>query len=121
MNDAVQPESLELHHRLVTLDTHIDIPCSFGPAFEGERVRGGDLYGQMGGGKTQCTERDLMCEFTLQVVTGKAKKTGHARRFLFLHPKDPMFALVAQYREQGRVKQTNFFGIGSPVCAPRLK
>jgi len=72
-------------------------------------------------GKTQCTERDLMCEFTLQVVTGKAKKTGHARRFLFLHPKDPMFALVAQYREQGRVKQTNFFGIGSPVCAPRLK
>ncbi len=36
--------------------TEIDIPLSFGPAFEGERVRGADLFCQMGGGKTQCTE-----------------------------------------------------------------
>jgi acetyl-CoA synthase len=36
--------------------TEIDIPCAFGPAFEGERVRGADLYAQCGGGKTQCTE-----------------------------------------------------------------
>ncbi len=34
----------------------IEIPCAFGPAFEGERVRGADLYAQCGGGKTQCTE-----------------------------------------------------------------
>ncbi len=34
----------------------INIPCSFGPAYEGERVRGKDLYCQMGGTKTQCTE-----------------------------------------------------------------
>ena len=34
----------------------IDIPCSFGPAYEGERVRGKDLYVQAGGGKTPCTE-----------------------------------------------------------------
>jgi len=34
----------------------IDIPCSFGPAYEGERVRGKDLYAQCGGGKTQATE-----------------------------------------------------------------
>jgi hypothetical protein len=68
--------------------------------------------------KTKCTERDLQCEFTLQVLAAKAKKTGHARRFLFLHPKDPIFALVSQYREQGRAKQTNFFGIGAPACTP---
>jgi acetyl-CoA synthase len=36
--------------------TEIDIPCAFGPAFEGERVRGADLHAQCGGGKTQCTE-----------------------------------------------------------------
>jgi len=36
--------------------SEIDIPCSFGPAYEGERVRGKDLYAQAGGGKTQCTE-----------------------------------------------------------------
>ncbi|MDD9301114.1 MAG: CO dehydrogenase/CO-methylating acetyl-CoA synthase complex subunit beta [Desulfobacter sp.] len=34
----------------------IEIPCAFGPAYEGERVRGADLYAQCGGGKTQCTE-----------------------------------------------------------------
>lgn len=69
--------------------------------------------------QTRCTEHDLMCEFTLQVVTTKAKKASPARKSMFLHPKDPMFALVAQYRQVGRVKQTNFFGIGFPTCAPR--
>lgn len=73
--------------------------------------------------KTKCTERDLQCEFTLQVVTAKVKnkKTSYVRKFLFLHPKDPIFAMIAQYREVGRAKQTNFFGLGGPVCAPRLK
>jgi len=40
----------------------IEIPCSFGPAFEGERVRGADLYAQCGGGKTQCTELVKMAD-----------------------------------------------------------
>jgi len=71
--------------------------------------------------KTKCSERHLMCEFTLQVVIAKAKKTVPARRSLFLHPKDPIFALVGQYRAQGREKQTDFFGMGNPVCAPRSK
>jgi len=69
--------------------------------------------------QTQCTERDLMCEFSLLTVLvpeGKEKR----RRF-FLHFRDPIFALVSQYREQGKAKQTNFFGAGAPVCAPRLK
>ncbi len=40
----------------------IDIPCAFGPAFEGERVRGADLHAQCGGGKTQCTELVKMAD-----------------------------------------------------------
>ena len=40
----------------------IDIPMSFGPAFEGERVRGADLHCQMGGGKTQATELVKMAD-----------------------------------------------------------
>ncbi|MBI5241330.1 MAG: hypothetical protein HY926_12730 [Elusimicrobia bacterium] len=71
--------------------------------------------------KTNCTERDLMCEFSLQIVGVKAAKKKPAHRLLFLHLRDPLMALVGQYREMGRVKQTNFFGIGGPVCAPRLK
>lgn len=71
--------------------------------------------------KTQCTERDLMCEFSLQIVRVEATKKKPAHRLLFMHPRDPLFALVGQYREVGRVKQTNFFGVAGPVCAPRLK
>ena len=41
---------------LKTLVSDVDISCSFGPAYEGERVRGADLHAQCGGGKTQCTE-----------------------------------------------------------------
>ena len=41
---------------LKTLVADVEIPCAFGPAYEGERVRGADLYAQCGGGKTQCTE-----------------------------------------------------------------
>ncbi len=41
---------------------NIEIPCAFGPAYEGERVRGADLYAQCGGGKTQCTELVKMAD-----------------------------------------------------------
>ncbi len=53
-NDMCQ-RSVEVRGLKVNV-TQIDIPLSFGPAFEGERVRGSDLFCQMGGGKTQCTE-----------------------------------------------------------------
>ncbi len=53
-DDLVQ-KSVEVRGLKVTVD-EIDIPCAFGPAYEGERVRGADLLTQMGGGKTQATE-----------------------------------------------------------------
>jgi acetyl-CoA synthase len=55
--------------------TEIDIPCAFGPAFEGERVRGGDLFCQMGGGKTQCTELVNMAEMS-EIEDGKVIVVG---------------------------------------------
>ncbi len=42
--------------------TEVDIPCAFGPAYEGERIRKADLHSQMGGGKTQCTELVKMAD-----------------------------------------------------------
>ena len=54
---------------------NIDIPCSFGPAFEGERVRGADLHSQMGGGKTQCTELVKMAEMN-EIEDGKVVIIG---------------------------------------------
>jgi hypothetical protein len=69
--------------------------------------------------ETKCTEHDLMCEFSLQVILDKENKID--KRRLFLHVKDPMSALVGMYRQYGRTRQTNFFGAGFPTCAPRLK
>jgi len=54
-HDEICQRSVEVRGLKVSI-AEIDIPCSFGPAFEGERVRGADLHSQMGGGKTQCTE-----------------------------------------------------------------
>ncbi|MCG8633912.1 MAG: CO dehydrogenase/CO-methylating acetyl-CoA synthase complex subunit beta [Desulfobacterales bacterium] len=53
----------------------IEIPCSFGPAFEGERVRGADLYAQCGGGKTQCTELVKMADMNA-IEDGKVEVIG---------------------------------------------
>ncbi len=47
---------------LKTLVSDVDIACAFGPAYEGERVRGADLYAQCGGGKSQCTELVKMAD-----------------------------------------------------------
>ncbi|MDY6905983.1 MAG: acetyl-CoA decarbonylase/synthase complex subunit alpha/beta [Thermodesulfobacteriota bacterium] len=54
-HDEMVQRSVEVRGLKVTV-SDIDIPCAFGPAYEGERVRGKDLHSQMGGGKTQCTE-----------------------------------------------------------------
>ncbi len=54
-HDEIVDKSVEVRGLKVTV-SQIDIPCSFGPAYEGERVRGKDLFSQAGGGKTQCTE-----------------------------------------------------------------
>ena len=53
----------------------IDIPLAYGPAFEGERVRKDDLYLEMGGGKTQCTELCKMAEMN-EIEDGKVDLVG---------------------------------------------
>ncbi|MDX2453860.1 CO dehydrogenase/CO-methylating acetyl-CoA synthase complex subunit beta, partial [Desulfosarcina sp.] len=68
-HDEICQRSVEVRGLKVTV-SEIDIPCSFGPAFEGERVRGADLHCQMGGGKTQCTELCKMAEMN-EIEDGK--------------------------------------------------
>jgi acetyl-CoA synthase len=60
---------------LKTTVAEIDIPMAFGPAYEGERVRGADLYCQAGGGKTQCTEYLKMAEMN-EIEDGKVTVIG---------------------------------------------
>ncbi|MDD5628217.1 MAG: hypothetical protein PHU21_04070 [Elusimicrobia bacterium] len=70
---------------------------------------------------TRCTEHDLMCEFSLLIRTEAKGKKGEKRHRYFLHPVDPLMALVGAYRRSGRNVATNFFGVGGVSCAPRLK
>ncbi len=73
-HDEIVQRSVEVRGLKVTV-SDIDIPCAFGPAYEGERVRGKDLYGQMGGGKTQCTELVKMADMK-EIEDGKVEVIG---------------------------------------------
>jgi len=54
-HEQIAAKSIEVRGLKVSV-TEIDIPLTYGPAFEGERVRKGDLYLEMGGSVSQCTE-----------------------------------------------------------------
>jgi acetyl-CoA synthase len=71
-HEEMVQKSVEVRGLKVTV-SEIDIPCAFGPAFEGERVRGADLFCQMGGGKTQCTELVKMAEMK-EIEDGKVDR-----------------------------------------------
>ncbi len=73
-HDEMVQKSVEVRGLKVTV-AEIDIPCAFGPAYEGERVRGADLHSQMGGGKTQCTELVKMAEMG-EIEDGKVEVVG---------------------------------------------
>jgi len=73
-HDEICQRSVEVRGLKVHV-TEIDIPLSFGPAFEGERVRGKDLYAQCGGGKTQATELCKMADMK-DIDDGKVELIG---------------------------------------------
>jgi acetyl-CoA synthase len=73
-HDEMVQRSVEVRGLKVTV-SQIDIPLSFGPAYEGERVRGADLFCQMGGGKTQCTELVKMADMK-EIEDGQVKVVG---------------------------------------------
>ncbi len=73
-HEEMVQKSVEVRGLKVTV-SQIDIPCAFGPAYEGERVRGADLQCQMGGGKTQATELVKMAEMN-EIEDGKVTLVG---------------------------------------------
>ena len=72
--DDFVTRSVEVRGLKTTVST-IDIPLSYGPAFEGERVRKDDLYLEMGGGKTQAVELVQMADMNA-VEDGKVILNG---------------------------------------------
>ncbi len=54
-HDKIVSKAIEVRGLKVTV-TEIPIPVAYGPAFEGERVRGDDIYVECGGGRTHMVE-----------------------------------------------------------------
>lgn len=54
-HNSIVAKAIEVRGLKVTV-AEVPIPVAFGPAFEGERVRGEDIYLECGGGRTQMVE-----------------------------------------------------------------
>ena len=55
--------------------TEVPVPVAYGPAFEGERVRGEDIFAEMGGGRTQAVELVRMRDMN-DIEDGKIEVVG---------------------------------------------
>jgi hypothetical protein len=73
--------------------------------------------------RTRCTEQDMLCNFSLQILNEKvgSGRQARMRRRYFLYcwiGCDPLMALVEIYRAHADDSSTNFFGSGGgPVCS----
>ena len=72
--DEVVARSVEVRGLKTTVST-VDIPLSYGPAFEGERIRKDDLFLEIGGGRTDCVELVRMADMNA-VEDGKVTLVG---------------------------------------------
>ena len=66
--------------------------------------------------KTQCSQEDMVCDFTLSVLAVKKGKRERLRYFLFEH--DVLGEVVALCRSPGLGRNTNFFSEKpNPICS----
>ncbi|HOV86596.1 MAG TPA: acetyl-CoA decarbonylase/synthase complex subunit alpha/beta [Syntrophobacteraceae bacterium] len=73
-HDHMTAKSIEVRGLKVTV-TEVPVPVSYGPAFEGERVRKDDVYLECGGGKTVCCELVQIAEMDA-VEDGRVEVVG---------------------------------------------
>jgi acetyl-CoA synthase len=101
--DIVQ-KSVEVRG-LKTVITKVDVPVSYGAAFEGERIRKDDLFVEMGGGKTQATELVEMKDMD-EITDGKIDVIG--KDISDLGDKGGRLPLGINVRVAGRKMQPDF-------------
>jgi acetyl-CoA synthase len=102
-HDDMPSKSIEIRGLKVTV-AKVDIPLAYGPAFEGERVRKDDLYLEMGGGKSQCTELCKMAEMN-EIDDGKVELVGPDVKDMKKGSRLPLGIYV---QAAGRKMQTDF-------------
>jgi acetyl-CoA synthase len=84
--------------------TEVPVPTAYGPAFEGERIRGEDIYVEAGGGKTQAVELTVMKEMD-EVEDGKVELIGPDLKDVEAGTRLPLGILV---EVAGRKMQSDF-------------
>jgi len=67
-------KAIEVRGLKVTV-TEVPVPVAYGPAFEGERIRGDDIYMEAGGGKTTAVEWTVMKEMN-EIEDGEIELIG---------------------------------------------
>ncbi len=73
-HDQIVQKAVEVRGLKVAV-SEVPIPVSYGPAFEGERVRGDDIYLEMGGGRTHAVEWITTAEMD-EVEDGRVELIG---------------------------------------------
>ncbi|MBC8198882.1 MAG: CO dehydrogenase/CO-methylating acetyl-CoA synthase complex subunit beta [Desulfobacteraceae bacterium] len=73
-HDQIVARAIEVRGLKVTI-SKVDIPMSYGPAFEGERIRKDDLYFECGGGRTLGVELTVSKDMS-EVEDGKIEMVG---------------------------------------------
>ena len=102
-HDDIVQRSIEVRGLKVTI-ADVPVPVSYGPAFEGERVRGDDIYLEAGGGRTTAVELVSSAELN-EVTDGKIEVIGPDVKDVEPGSKMPM-AIFAQVA--GREMQDDF-------------
>jgi len=72
--DQMVAKAIEVRGLKVNV-TEVPIPVAYGPAFEGERVRGDDIHFECGGGRTQMVEFSVLKEMN-EIEDGKIEIIG---------------------------------------------
>ena len=68
--------------------------------------------------KTKCSERDMLCQFTLKELDFVLKKKRTRRYFLYCRAScDPLMVLVGVHRSKVDDSQSHFFGMAGPTCS----
>ena len=96
-------KAIEVRGLKVTV-TEVPVPVAYGPAFEGERIRGEDIFMEAGGGKTHAVELTLMKDMN-EVEDGRIELIGPDLQDLQPGTRVPLGILV---EVAGRKMQSDF-------------
>jgi acetyl-CoA synthase len=96
-------KAIEVRGLKVTI-TEVPVPVAYGPAFEGERIRGDDIFMEAGGGKTQAVELTVMKEMD-EVEDGHIELIGPDLKDIEAGTRLPLGILV---EVAGRKMQPDF-------------